>query len=583
MAAALLAVAVAAAAVQFVALRVTNDPSELPFLIAAVPSLVVGFLVARRRPTNLVGPVLMLVGLLPEAVFASQASAHLDWAGASVAAAIADLDWIVLYLAPIALALVFPTGTLLSKRWRIVAIGCVVVPLLYLTVGAVRGPELLATILPLMQFALLVASVVSAVLRYRRSDETARRQLRWLAVSAVLAPAALASCWAGYLLFDTDQLVGYVLLVLFAALPVSVGIAMLRHRLYGFDRVLSRTVLWAVLIFVLGLLFATLIVVLGSVLGDGSPVSAAIATIACALLFFPLHRALRRWIDARFRPARERALRAVRSFVAQVSAETAKPEDLEAVLRAATGDDGMRVVGASIEADGPSSLTPADLRELETEARLPLELGRLQVDLRTALDQTAASRARLVRAADDERDRIQRDLHDGAQQNLVALGLRLRSLQRSPVPDPGELDQAVQLVQLTISELRSLAQGVRPSALDSGLENALRTMVKTVPLPVDLDLQPMTVADPAATAAYYAAAEAVTNVLKHAGARRISIALARDAAGMRLSVSDDGRGGASELHGSGLAGIRDRVEAASGRFTVVSSPGAGTRVEAVFP
>jgi signal transduction histidine kinase len=580
---ALLGVFAATVVVQALALRTTGDPSDLLFMAAAVPSVVIGFIIARRQPTNMVGPVLMLVGLLPEVVFASQASAHLEWFGAGVAGTLADLDWILLYLGPIALALIFPTGRLLSPAWRVVAVGCVVVPVSYLVLGALQGPEILAIILPLMMFALLIASVVSAGIRYRRGDEVERRQLRWLAVSAVLAPAALATCWAGYLIFSTDQPVGWVLLLLFVALPVSVGIAMLRHRLYGFDRVLSRTVLWATLIFIIGLLFATLVVVLGSVIGDASPIVAAIATIVCAVVFLPLHRALRRWIDARFRPARERAIRAVRAFVAEVSAERARPEDLEAVLREVTGDARLAVSGTSIVPGEASALTASDVRELELEARLPLELGRLQSDLRTALDQTAASRARLVKAADDERGRIQRDLHDGAQQNLVALGMRLRTLQRSPDPRPEEFEDAVALVQRTIAELRSLAQGVRPSALDEGLEKALRTMVRSVPLPVDLDLEPITVSDAVATAAYYTAAEAVTNALKHAGAQRIRVALDCSADGMRLTVSDDGHGGANEGRGSGLAGIRDRVEAASGRLTVQSTPSSGTRVEAVFP
>jgi signal transduction histidine kinase len=579
---ALLIVGAAAAAVQIVALRVTDDPSELPFLIAALPSLVIGLLVARREPTNVVGPALILVGLLPELVFASQASARLDWAGAPLAASIADLDWILLYLGPIALALVFPTGTLLSPRWRAVAIGCVAVPLTYLVIGALSGPAVLSAVLAAAQFALLVLAVTSAVLRYRRGTESERRQLRWLALSAALAPAALVTCWAGFLLFNSDAVVGFVLLLLIAALPISVGIAMLRHNLYGVDRILSRTVLWAAIIFVLGILFATLIVVLGSVLGSGSPVSAAAATVACAVLFFPLHRSLRRTIDARFRPERERAMRAVRAFVADVSAEKARPEDLQDVLRTATGDYALRVSGVTITASDASSLSASDLRELEAEARLPLELGRLQSDLRTALEQTAASRARIVQAADDERDRIQRDLHDGAQQNLVALGMRLRSLQKSPTPRPGEIDEAVHLVQRTIAELRSLAQGVRPSALDAGLDNALRTMVKSVPLPVDLAIDSAHVDDPIATAAYYTAAEAVTNTLKHAQASRIKISLVHGSDGVRLSITDDGNGRASEARGSGLAGIRDRVEAANGVLTIISAPDHGTTVEAVF-
>lgn len=584
LAAILLLIAGAAVAFQILASGSTRDPADLPFLVAALPSVAVGFTVARRVPSNLVGPVIMLVGLLPLLVFSLDASARLEWDGADISARLAAADWIFLYLGPIALALVFPTGRLLSPRWRVAAVACAAIPIAFFVTSALPLPEIASGVIGLGllvgQLVLLAASVVSVVLRYRRGDEQQRRQVRWLAISAIFAPAALVTCWLGYLL-GLDDLVGFVLLALFVALPVSVGVALLRHELYGFDRVLSGAVRWFTLIALIGLLFATLIVLLGSVLGGSSPIAAAIATLACAAVFRPLQRSLRRGIDARFQPIRERALAAARSFVAAVRQGAAQPEQLETILRAATGDSELTVAAASIRPGRGSTLTERDLRDLEGEARLPLELGRLRGDLRVALEQTAASRARLVRAADEERGRIQRDLHDGAQQNLVALGMRLRSLQRADTARAGELEEIVRLVQLTIAELRNLAQGVRPSALDDGLESALRTMVRRVPLPVDLDLDPAEVAEPIATAAYYTAAEAVTNALKHADARRIRISLRRTHAGLRLLIEDDGVGGAQESVGSGLAGIRDRVEASGGRLAITDT-GGGTRVEATF-
>jgi signal transduction histidine kinase len=258
------------------------------------------------------------------------------------------------------------------------------------------------------------------------------------------------------------------------------------------------------------------------------------------------------------------------------------------VLRDATGDPGLQVVvgpaASHIVPGDATSLTAADLLALEAEARFPLELTRLRGDLREALRLTEASRSRIALAADDERGRIQRDLHDGAQQNLVALGMRLRQMERHPETPPTapDLAEAVELVQRTIAELRSLAQGVRPSSLDDGLEPALRAMARTVPVRVDLDLAPVAVAEPSATAAYYMAAEAVTNALKHSQATRIAISLAQDAEGTRVRVQDDGCGGAV-VSGSGLAGIRDRVEAAGGLLVVDSVVASGTRVEAIFP
>ncbi len=580
----LLLVAVAAAVLQFATVRATGDASSLLFTLAAAPSLGVGFVIARREPRNIVGPVLMLVGLLPVLVVTLDGWAASRWPGASVATVLSGGDWIFMYLGPIALALVFPDGHLLSRRWRVVAVACVAVPVAFF-VSALFAPAsdlvgLVGVLLLPVQLAVLVASAVSVVLRYRRGGDELRRQVRWLAVSAILAPAALVTCWIGFLVFGEETAIGFVLLGLFIALAASVGIALLRHQLYGFDRLLAGTVRWALLIATLGLLFSVLIVTLGVLLGGGSPLAAALTTLACAAAFLPVHRALRRWVDTRFQPQRQTALAAVRSLVAGVRSRSVAPEELLSTLRAATGDTRLRIEGVTIVPGPHTALTPADLRDIEHEARLPLELAQLRGDLRDALQQTAASRARLVQAADDERGRIQRDLHDGAQQNLVALGIRLRSMQRSAGGAPEGIDEAVDLVQRTIRELRALAQGVRPSALDDGLAQALRAMVRSVPLPVDLQLEPITVEEPAATAAYYTAAEAVTNALKHAGASRIGISLERSAAGSRLRVTDDGRGGVVE--GSGLAGLRDRIEAVGGILSV-SSSSAGTQIDAVFP
>lgn len=567
-------------------------PELLVLIVAATPAIVLGVIVARRAPANVVGAFLTLVGAGPVTVTALEgwhatASTSSPLAGAAAIAPLADGAWTIHFIGVIALALVFPTGRLLSRGWRIAAAACVVVPVGFILVLALAPTEESANLLSapflLGLLALLVASVVALVKRYRRSSEDEARQIRWLAVSAILAPGALVTCWAGSLFWNTFDLVGIVLAVLLVAVSVSVAVAMLRHSLYGFDRLLAGTVRWALLVTALAVVFAAVALLLGLVAGGASPVVAAAATLAAAIAFRPLQRLIRRGIDARFQPRRERLLAAVRAFVIDVRDGRAAPEQLEGVIRAA-GVEGVSVSVAPPSIAG-AGLSPADLRELVAEARLPLELARLRADLRTALDQTEASRARLVAAADDERRRIQRDLHDGAQSNLVALGMRLRELQRGHPDDRTgtELGEAVELVQRTIGDLRALAQGVRPSSLDEGLEPALRALVKSVPLPIDLDLATDHVPEPSATAAYYVAAEAVTNALKHAKPGRIGITLGSTTAGLRLAIVDDGRGGANEAAGSGLAGVRDRVEAVGGRLTVSTSSAAGTVVEAIFP
>ena len=573
---ALAILAVAAAIVQLVFARGSVDLVTLAIVVTvSAPAVVLGVIIARRRPSNPVGALLTLVGT-----------------GTNVAIALenlrvqpfAEMAWMLHYVGPTLLLLFFPTGTLLSRRWRVVAALAGALPVVAVVVVSLLPRDVSELILPIVVLVLLATlalAVVAVAIRYRRGDDELRRQLRWLALTAVLLPAALVLCWVGAIAGLGAELVGIALGALYLCLGLSVGIALLRHRLYGVDRVLAGTVRWVLLIAALGVVFAVSTVLAGILLGGGSPIVAVVATAAAAIVFGLIHRRIREWVDARFRPHRARLLDAIRGFAADVAAGRRPPEMLaEALGGAVVVVPRGEILGLAAAPD--AALTPADVADLEAAARLPLELIRLRTDLRTALRETDASRARLVAAADDERRRIQQDLHDGAQSNLVALGMRLRQLQRRH-PDEAELGESVELVQRTISDLRALAQGVRPSSLDEGLEPALRSLVSLVPLPVDLALEPVPVSEPAATAAYYVAAEAVTNALKHARPARIGIALTRSIEGTRLAVTDDGTGGHIDAIRSGLAGIRDRVEAAGGRLDVTSELGAGTVVAAVFP
>ena len=246
------------------------------FMIASLPGVVLGAVIAHRRPANAVGQVLMLIGLLPLLVLAADywgltATTETPWPAADLAHRLAQSGWMWMYIGPIALALLFPTGRLLSPRWRVVAAGCVLVPLVFAVLGfpilpeAVQGPW--AAFLLLALLGLLVAAAVSVGLRYRRGDEELRRQLRWFGVTAVLAPVALFVCWIVYVLLGGTSLVEVALCLSFVTLAVSVAIAMLRHGLYGFDRLLSGTVRWGLMVGLLGLLFAAVALLLGSLLG----------------------------------------------------------------------------------------------------------------------------------------------------------------------------------------------------------------------------------------------------------------------------------------------------------------------------
>jgi signal transduction histidine kinase len=204
--------------------------------------------------------------------------------------------------------------------------------------------------------------------------------------------------------------------------------------------------------------------------------------------------------------------------------------------------------------------------------------------------QLTASRARIVAAADHTRHRIERDLHDGAQQRLVSLALQLRSAQAAP-PEAGELVQQLGGVAAEIGgvldELREIARGLHPAVLaEGGLRPALKALAHRSAVPVRLDASvDGRLPEPIEIAAYYVVAEALTNTAKHAHASvvQVKVEVAAGDGVLRVCVSDDGRGGAGFGHGSGLVGLKDRVEALGGRISLRSPPGAGTAVNIVLP
>ncbi len=219
------------------------------------------------------------------------------------------------------------------------------------------------------------------------------------------------------------------------------------------------------------------------------------------------------------------------------------------------------------------------------------ELASLAVASAQARADLTASRARVVRAGDEQRRKLERNLHDGAQQRLVsvALMLRLAKARLGPGAEAAAalLDDASRELDTGLSELRELARGLHPAVLgDHGLQRAVEALTARLPLPVDLDVQlePRPPPDLEATA-YYIVAEALTNVVRHAEAEGARVAIRRDGGAVRIEVSDGGRGGADAAAGTGtgLLGLRDRAEAAGGTLSVSSPAGRGTVVSAVLP
>jgi signal transduction histidine kinase len=239
----------------------------------------------------------------------------------------------------------------------------------------------------------------------------------------------------------------------------------------------------------------------------------------------------------------------------------------------------------------PSLLDEPKLIEAAAAAaRLALENARLSAELHSQLDKVKESRARIVAAADDERRRIERDIHDGAQQRLVALALELRSAQRRLTAADPELERtlasAVNELQVAVEELRELARGVHPAILtEEGLAAALESLVIRAPLPVTVETVPdeRLAAEVEATA-YFVACEGLANVVKHADASAATISARRRRGSLVVQIADDGAGGARlNGGGSGLRELADRVEALGGCLQIHDLPAGGTRIVAEIP
>ena len=229
------------------------------------------------------------------------------------------------------------------------------------------------------------------------------------------------------------------------------------------------------------------------------------------------------------------------------------------------------------------------LQAVGAAARLAVENSRLQAELKVQLAEVRASRARIVAAGDAERRRLERDLHDGAQQRLLGIRLALRLARSRVGQDDAEVEEllcdADDELMAGLDELRALARGIHPAVLtDEGLPAALASLARRAAVPVEISAVPEErLAAPVEVAAYFVASEAIANVVKHAHASSVTIAVTRRDGWVRLEVADDGIGGADVSRGSGLAGLKDRVEALDGHLEVTSRAAVGTTLSAEFP
>ncbi len=456
----------------------------------------------------------------------------------------------------------------------------------------------------------IFAGTAALVVRRRRAQGVERRQLDlvlWIGSLAAGATALLMTTWLiwpeGYLPVRMAVL-GFV----FCLFPLAVGAAILRRGLYGIEVAINRTLVYGSLTLVLAAAFAGTALALGTALGRGSPVAAAGATLVVAAAFRPLRARMQDAVDRSFNRARYDALQRMTAFLEALRSGQAEPEAIEPLLRELVGDPTLELriftsadtpsvaagrVTVPIERGGRplgeilhAPLTQEQdvlLRRLVEAGGLAIEIASLRVELRRQLAEVEASRARIVAAGNAERRRIERDLHDGAQQRLVSIGLELRHVQHRLGPQPGALlEPAVTEIGHAITELRALASGLPPSQLDGGLGPALRELAGRAPLPVSVAATGERFSTGVEAAAYFIACEGLTNAIKHADARAVAMSAQRRNGSLVVRVADDGGGGAVAQAGSGLSGLRDRVAAHGGTFEIRSGRN-GTTLIAELP
>jgi len=648
--------AVATANAVFLAAGLANMDETLGWLpwglvafvvISFVTPSVVGLLIANRQPRNRIAWIL-LVGPLFLTVQVPIALAL----GKGWALQVDRATWPLLYAWPIAIAFVFPTGHLLSRRWRWVvgpAIVCFVgfLVLALLDTSPFDGDDA-SVPNPLADNAVaawikdvgigpvwivfwtgilfsLFAGAASMIVRQRRSTGVERLQMMWLTWSAVLIPIALVLCgFSGWVISPRliDWVVFPLILLFWTAVAASVGIAVLRYRLWAIERLVNRTVVYASVTLLLLLAYGSITVGLGVVVGGESSWVVALATLVVALAFRPLRARIQDVVDRRFRRARYQGVQLVRSFEDDVRDGRRAPEEIGSVLAEALADPLAELwfwlpeTAAYADAVGEAGEPPVDARarrEIRRDdastalllhdptllerrdfldgvlaaAALSIEMARLRVEVRIQLAEVAASRTRIVEAGYEERRRLERDLHDGAQQRLVSLGVQLRRIQMTLPRESrvlsASLDQIVDEVGAAIGDLRQIAAGVRPARLDDGLAAALRDLARTSPVPVEVDAPRERVAASVEAAAYFVACEAVTNAVKHASPSKVAVKAFRENGTLHVRVDDDGVGGAVVRRGSGLAGLRDRVAAHGGTLTIDSPNGGGTHLKVAIP
>jgi signal transduction histidine kinase len=667
--------------VAFLVLLVVYDldffgPVGGPWLLSFGSFAVAGAVIGWHRPGHVIALLFLLLGIVAPlsntliALALGPFAAHPMELRTLLAGLSVTATSLIFPLVPLAIVL-FPDGRLPSPRWRWLPWLAGLAGVLGGTaafaaggwggdvdqtaVGAPFGGDLLgiAEVLSPLFFALVpvlvVSSGVAVVLRYRRSGAVTRQQLKWLALAALVLVLIIIWLWVtvGAVATTSGSTAELVLSVGFALVPISVGIAIVRHGLYDIDLVLSRTIVFVTLAAFITTLYAVTVVGIGTLIGDPTNLALTIgATALVALVFEPVRARVQRWANRAVYGRRATPYEVLTALVDDLPTGAASDDQLDGLAALLADGTGARHATIWVQVDGvlhavacapphdPSehTATPCDadgqldmpqathvepvrldgdllgalsfergrsdpvtphdrvlLEQMAGQASLVLGNARLRARLLERVEQLRASRQRLVAAQDEARRSLERDLHDGAQQQLVALKVKL-GLARTIAAkeEAGEqiadaIGQLATVADGAVEALRDLARGIYPPLLEAeGLERALASQVRRAPIPIELHADGLRRYDRQVEATvYFCVLEAVRNAVRHAGATRLRVLLSDRDDRLELRVVDDGCGfdPVAVVHGAGLTNMADRLDALGG--SLVIAPGIDGGVEVV--
>jgi signal transduction histidine kinase len=617
--------------------------TDLIFVPPLLSAGLVGSALALRHPRHPVGWLFLALGL--SIAMTAAIDGYTDYgavarpgslAGAGFFATLSD-NWFITWLVLLGfIILLTPSGRLTAVPAR-VATGAVIVggavaftaatfaPYRgdYVELGTVENPLALSGAASTLRTTLtaglvvlhagVLAGPVLLLLRFRSARGRERRQLRWLAFAAIPFPVLVVGAYIAATM-DNQSVLALAAGGFLALIPLAAAFAIEQDHLYDVDRLLSRGLTYSLLTAGLVACYAVTVVVAGEALGDfggDSQLPAVLATLASVSVALPARRHLQDTLDRRFNRRQHEAVASIRTFVRGACPLVSVEQALRDALRdphvalsywieerarwvdeqgvaappragwVAIDRRGTRIAALSFNTEATARRT---VDAVLAEALPEIENAHLRAAIALQLVEVRESRARIVAAQLSERRKIERNLHDGAQQRLLGIAMQLRAgaMSRDPEGMRSTIDAAVHQLQLAVRDLRDLANGLHPSVLDGGLAAALDELASRVPIPVHLEATPERFSTQVEAAAWFIVCEAVANAVKHADAHAVAISASSRDGRLHLAVEDDGHGGADPL-GPGLRGIADRAEAAGGWLAVCNSPTGGTIVRAELP